>query len=55
MCWRSIDIESYAQAQFRRFDGYRMTTADLARVVSAVPARYRDKVAGRILELRRGI
>ena len=57
MCFgaNNFDVEMFCQAHVQPYIGNRLTTTDLAMILSHAPTKYHDKVASRVLQLHRGI
>lgn len=49
----TFDIEVFAQRAVKPYTGKHLTTSELAKILSRVPKRYREQVAGRLLELHK--
>lgn len=49
----TFDVETFAQETVQPYQGKRLTTSELAKILSRVPKGYREKVAGRLLELHK--
>lgn len=49
----TFDVEAYAQETVQPYQGKPLTTTNLAKILSRVPKGYREKVAGRLLELHK--
>lgn len=52
MC-TTFDVETYAQEMATLYTNKRLTTTELAKILSRVPKGSREKVAGRLLELHK--
>jgi hypothetical protein len=49
----TFDVEAFAQETVQHYQGKRLLIPDLAKILSRVPKRYREQVAGRLLELHK--
>ena len=49
----TFDVETFSQKTVQSYQSKRLTTTELAKILSCVPKRYREKVAGRLLELHK--
>ena len=52
MC-TTFDVEAYAQEMATLYADKRLTTTEMAKILSSVPEGSREKVAGRLLELHK--